>query len=448
MISRYSRPEMVALWAAEERFRIWFEIEAHAADALAELGVIPAEAAAAIWEKGAPAMAAVDIDAIDAIERVVHHDVIAYLTWISEKIGAEARYLHQGMTSSDVLDTCLAVQLSRAADILLAGLDDLLAALERRAREHKLTLCVGRSHAIHAEPTTFGVKLAGHYAAFRRNRERLTTARAEIATCAISGAVGTFANIDPRVEAHVAEKLGLAVEPVSTQVIPRDRHAAFFATLGVIAGSIENLAIEIRHLQRSELREAEEFFSAGQKGSSAMPHKRNPVLSENLTGLARLVRAAVTPALENIALWHERDISHSSVERVIGPDATVTLDFALHRLTGVIDKLVVHPEAMAANLDSLGGLVYSQRVLLALTQAGLSREAAYAAVQRIAMTVWDEGGSFLDRLNADPEVSGALDGAALEALFDPAYHTRHVDEIFQRVFGEQRTENRGQRTDS
>ena len=445
MISRYSRPEMVALWAAEERFRIWFEIEAHAADALAELGVIPAEAAAAIWEKGAPAMEAVDIDAIDAIERVVHHDVIAYLTWISEKIGAEARYLHQGMTSSDVLDTCLAVQLSRAADILLAGLDDLLAALERRAREHKLTLCVGRSHAIHAEPTTFGVKLAGHYAAFHRNRERLTTARAEIATCAISGAVGTFANIDPRVEAHVAEKLGLAVEPVSTQVIPRDRHAAFFATLGVIAGSIENLAIEIRHLQRSELREAEEFFSAGQKGSSAMPHKRNPVLSENLTGLARLVRAAVTPALENIALWHERDISHSSVERVIGPDATVTLDFALHRLTGVIDKLVVHPEAMAANLDSLGGLVYSQRVLLALTQAGLSREAAYAAVQRNAMAVWDEGGSFLDRLNTDPEVSGALDGAALEALFDPAYHTRHVDEIFQRVFGDQVSGIREQR---
>ena len=337
MISRYSRPEMVALWAAAERFRIWVEIEAPAADALAELGVIPASAAAAIWEKGKPAMEAVDIDAIDAIERVVHHDVIAYLTWISEKIGPEARYLHQGMTSSDVLDTCLAVQLSRAADILLADMDALLAALERRAMEHKFTLCIGRSHAIHAEPTTFGLKLAGHYAAFARGRERLRAARAEIATCAISGAVGSFANIDPGVEAHVAAKLGLAVEPVSTQIIPRDRHAAFFATLGVIASSIENLAVEIRHLQRSEVREAEEYFAAGQKGSSAMPHKRNPILSENLTGLARLVRAAVTPALENVALWHERDISHSSVERMIGPDATVTLDFALHRLSGVID---------------------------------------------------------------------------------------------------------------
>jgi adenylosuccinate lyase len=435
MISRYSRPEMVALWAAEERFRIWFEIEAHAADALAELGVIPASAAAAIWEKGKPAMAAVDIDAIDAIERVVHHDVIAYLTWISEKIGPEARYLHQGMTSSDVLDTCLAVQLSRAADILLADMDALLAALERRAMEHKFTLCIGRSHAIHAEPTTFGLKLAGHYAAFARGRERLRAARAEIATCAISGAVGSFANIDPRVEAHVAAKLGLAVEPVSTQIIPRDRHAAFFATLGVIASSIENLAVEIRHLQRSEVREVEEYFAAGQKGSSAMPHKRNPILSENLTGLARLVRAAVTPALENVALWHERDISHSSVERMIGPDATVTLDFALHRLCGVIDKLVVHPPAMAANLERLGGLVYSQRVLLALTQAGLSREAAYAAVQRNAMEVWDEGGSFLEKLNADPEVSGSLSGADLAVLFDPAYHTRHVDVIFERVFG-------------
>ena len=435
MISRYSRPEMVALWAAEERFRIWFEIEAHAADALAELGVIPAAAAAAIRSKGEPAMEAVDIDAIDAIERVVHHDVIAYLTWISEKIGPEARYLHQGMTSSDVLDTCLAVQLSRAADILLADMDALLAALERRAMEHKFTLCIGRSHAIHAEPTTFGLKLAGHYAAFARGRERLRAARAEIATCAISGAVGSFANIDPRVEAHVAAKLGLAVEPVSTQIIPRDRHAAFFATLGVIASSIENLAVEIRHLQRSEVREAEEYFAAGQKGSSAMPHKRNPILSENLTGLARLVRAAVTPALENVALWHERDISHSSVERMIGPDATVTLDFALHRLNGVIDKLVVHPEAMAANLERLGGLVYSQRVLLALTQAGLSRETAYAVVQRNAMTVWDEGGSFLAKLNADPEVSGSLSGADLAALFDPAYHTRHVDVIFERVFG-------------
>ena len=444
MMLRYSRPEMVALWAAEERFRIWFEIEAHAADALAELGVIPATAAAAIWRKGAPAVAAVDIDAIDAIERVVHHDVIAFLTWISEKIGPEARYLHQGMTSSDVLDTCLAVQLRRAADILLADMDALLAVLERRAIEHKLTLCVGRSHAIHAEPTTFGIKLAGHHAAFQRGRERLRTARVEIATCAISGAVGTFANIDPAVEAHVADKLGLAVEPVSTQVIPRDRHAAFFATLGVIASSIENLAVEIRHLQRSELREVEEYFKPGQKGSSAMPHKRNPVLTENLTGLARLVRSAVTPALENVALWHERDISHSSVERVIGPDATVTLDFALHRLTGVIDKLVINPQAMAANLDRLGGLVYSQRVLLALTQVGLSREAAYAVVQRNAMAVWDatetdkgtnEAASFLDRLNADPEVSGVLSGADLAKLFDPAYHTRHVDTIFERVFG-------------
>ena len=445
MISRYSRPEMVALWQAEERFRIWFEIEAHAADALAGLGVIPKEAAAAIWDKGAPAMEAVDIEAIDAIERVVHHDVIAFLSWLSEKIGPEARYLHQGMTSSDVLDTCLAVQLSRAADILLADMDALLTALERRAVEHKMTLCVGRSHAIHAEPTTFGVKLAGHYAAFKRGRDRLSAGRAEIATCAISGAVGTFANVDPAVEAHVADQLGLTVEPVSTQVIPRDRHAAFFTTLGVIAGSVENLAVEIRHLQRSEIREAEEYFAAGQKGSSAMPHKRNPVLTENLTGLARLVRAAVTPALENIALWHERDISHSSVERMIGPDATVTLDFALHRLTGVIDKLVVHPDAMAANLDRLGGLVYSQRVLLALTQAGLSREAAYAAVQRNAMAVWDEGGSFLDRLNADAEVSGTLCGADLAALFDPAYHTRHVETIFERVFGEQRAENRDQK---
>ena len=435
MIPRYSREEMAALWRAEERFRIWFEIEAHAADALAELGVIPVAAAKAIREKGGPAMAAVDIDAIDAIERVVHHDVIAFLTWVSEKIGPEARYLHQGMTSSDVLDTCLAVQLARAADILIKDMDKLLAALERRAVEHKFTLCVGRSHAIHAEPTTFGVKLAGHYAAFQRGRERLITARAEIATCAISGAVGTFANVDPAVEAHVAEALGLSVEPVSTQIIPRDRHAAYFATLGVIAGSIENLAIEIRHLQRSEVREAEEYFAAGQKGSSAMPHKRNPVLTENLTGLARLVRATVTPALENIALWHERDISHSSVERMIGPDATVTLDFALHRLSGVIDKLVVHPEAMAANLDRLGGLIYSQRVLLALTQAGLSREAAYAAVQRNAMAVWEEGGGFLDRLNGDPEVSDALSGEDLAALFDPSYHTRHVDEIFARVFG-------------
>ena len=445
MIARYSREEMAAIWTAEERYRIWFEIEAHAADALAELGVIPAAAAAAIRKMGTPAMEAVDIDAIDAIERVVHHDVVAFLTWISEKIGPEARYMHQGMTSSDVLDTCLAVQLSRAADLLLEDMDGLLASIERRAVEHKFTPCVGRSHAIHAEPTTFGVKLAGHYAAFKRGRDRLVAARAEIATCAISGAVGTFANIDPKVEAHVAEKLGLAVEPISTQVIPRDRHAMFFATLGVIASSVENLAIEIRHLQRSEVREAEEYFAVGQKGSSAMPHKRNPVLSENLTGLARMVRAAVTPALENVALWHERDISHSSVERMIGPDATVTLDFALHRLTGVIDKLVVHPHAMVANLDRLGGLIYSQRVLLALTRAGLSREEAYEAVQRNAMAVWEEGGSFLERLDGDDAVNGALSSAELVELFDPTYHTIHINEIFERVFGDQRTEDRDQK---
>jgi adenylosuccinate lyase len=435
MIPRYSRPEMVAIWAPETRYRIWFEIEAHAADAMATSGVIPEAAAKAIWERGGPAMGTVDIDRIDEIERETKHDVIAFLTWVAEQVGDEARYLHQGMTSSDVLDTCLAVQMSRAADILLADLDALLAALERRAFEHKTTLCIGRSHGIHAEPTTFGVKLAGHYAAFSRSRVRLAEARAEIATCAISGAVGTFANIDPAVEAHVAAMLGLIVEPVSTQVIPRDRHAAFFATLGVIAGSVENLATEIRHLQRSEVREAEEYFSPGQKGSSAMPHKRNPILTENLTGLARMVRSAVTPALENIALWHERDISHSSVERMIGPDATITLDFALGRLAGVIDKLVVRGDIMAANVDRLGGLIYSQRVLLALTQAGLSREAAYAAVQRNAMAAWEEGGSFLDRLTADEEVSGAIDGAALAAFFDPAHHLKNVDTIFQRVFG-------------
>ena len=435
MVPRYSRAEMAAIWAPETRFRIWFEIEAHAADAMAELGVIPRGAATAIRERGRPALEAVDVARIDAIERETRHDVIAFLTWLSETIGPEARFLHQGMTSSDVLDTCLAVQLSRAADLLIADLDTLLRAIERRAFEHKATPCVGRSHGIHAEPTTFGVKLAGHYAAFARNRARLGAARAEIATCAISGAVGTFANVDPRIEAHVAAKLGLAVEPVSTQVVPRDRHAAFFAALGVVAGSIENLAVEIRHLQRSELREAEEFFAPGQKGSSAMPHKRNPILTENLTGLARVVRAAVAPALENVALWHERDITHSSVERVIGPDATVTLDFALARLADVVDGLVVHPLAMAANLDRLGGLIYSQRVLLALTQAGLTREAAYAAVQRNAMAVWDEGGSFLDRLAADDVVGAALDGAALAALFDPAHHMRHVDTIFERVFG-------------
>ncbi|MEE3106980.1 MAG: adenylosuccinate lyase, partial [Pseudomonadota bacterium] len=382
MIPRYSRPEMAAIWTPENKFKIWFEIEAHACDAQAELGVIPKAAAAAVWERGA-----FEVARIDAIEREVKHDVIAFLTNLAEHVGEEARFVHQGMTSSDVLDTCLAVQLTQASDILLADLDALLAALERRAREHKMTPTVGRSHGIHAEPVTFGLKLAGYHAEFARNRARLAAARAEIATCAISGAVGTFANIDPRVEAHVAAQLGLTVEPVSTQIIPRDRHAMFFATLAVIASSIERLATEIRHLQRSEVREAEEFFSEGQKGSSAMPHKRNPVLTENLTGLARLVRMAVNPALENVATWHERDISHSSVERMIGPDATVTLDFALARLTGVIEKLTVYPENMRANLDSLGGLIHSQRILLALTQAGMSREDAYQAVQRCAMPV-------------------------------------------------------------
>ncbi len=432
MIPRYSRPEMARLWEPENRFRIWFEIEAHACDAQAELGVIPREAAAAVWARGR-----FDVARIDEIERETRHDVIAFLTNLAEHVGPEARFVHQGMTSSDVLDTCLAVQLTQATDLLLADLDGLLAALRRRALEHRHSVCIGRSHGIHAEPTTFGLKLAGHYAAFRRNRERLEAARRDIATCAISGAVGTFATIDPRVEAHVAARLGLAVEPVSTQVIPRDRHAAFFATLGVIASSLENLATEVRHLQRSEVREAEEFFHTGQKGSSAMPHKRNPVLSENLTGLARLVRGMVTPALENVALWHERDISHSSVERVIGPDATIALDFALTRATGLIDRLVVYPEQMRRNLDSQGGLVFSQRVLLALTQAGMSREDAYAAVQRNAMAVWQEGGQFLDRLTADPEVTRHLDAAALADLFDSRFHTRHVDTIFSRVFGEE-----------
>ena len=435
MIPRYSRLGMSDIWRDETRFRIWFEIEAHAMDALAELGVVPAEAAQAVWQRGKPAVDDVDVARIEEIERETKHDVIAFLTYLAEHVGDEARFVHQGMTSSDVLDTCFAVQLDRAARLLLDDIDALLKALKRRAFEHKDTLCVGRSHGIHAEPTTFGLKLAQAYAEFARNRERLEAARRGVATCAISGAVGTFANIDPSVEAHVADKLGLAVEPVSTQVIPRDRHAMFFATLGVVAGSIERLAIEIRHLQRSEVREAEEFFSPGQKGSSAMPHKRNPILTENLTGLARIVRAAVTPALENIALWHERDISHSSVERVMAPDATIALDFALARLTGVIDKLVVHADAMARNLDALGGLVYSQRVLLALTQTGVSREAAYAAVQRNAMVVWDEGGSFRDRLAADPEVAAKLDASALDGLFDPAYHTARVDEIFDRVFG-------------
>ena len=431
MIPRYSRPEMAAIWTPENKFKIWFEIEAHACDAQAELGVIPKAAAAAVWERGA-----FEVARIDAIEREVKHDVIAFLTNLAEHVGEEARFVHQGMTSSDVLDTCLAVQLTQASDILLADLDALLAALERRAREHKMTPTVGRSHGIHAEPVTFGLKLAGYHAEFARNRARLAAARAEIATCAISGAVGTFANIDPRVEAHVAAQLGLTVEPVSTQIIPRDRHAMFFITLAVIASSIERLATEIRHLQRSEVREAEEFFSEGQKGSSAMPHKRNPVLTENLTGLARLVRMAVNPALENVATWHERDISHSSVERMIGPDATVTLDFALARLTGVIEKLTVYPENMRANMDSLGGLIHSQRVLLALTQAGMSREDAYQAVQRCAMPVWLEGADFLTNLRGDAAVTAHLSDDELAALFDLAYHTKHVDTIFARVFGD------------
>jgi len=432
MIPRYSRPEMVSIWEPETRFRIWFEIEAHATDALAELGVVPKEAAAAIWEKGA-----FEVDRIDEIEREVKHDVIAFLTNVAEHVGEPARFMHQGMTSSDVLDTCLAVQLVRATDILIDDIDRLLAVIKRRAFEHKLTPTIGRSHGIHAEPVTFGLKLAFAYAEFDRSRDRLVAARKEIATCAISGAVGTFANIDPFVESYVAEKLGLEVEPVSTQVIPRDRHAMYFATLGVIASSVERLATEVRHLQRTEVLEAEEYFSPGQKGSSAMPHKRNPVLTENLTGLARLVRGYVTPALENVALWHERDISHSSVERMIGPDATVTLDFALNRLVGVIDKLVVYPARMQKNLDRMGGLVHSQRVLLALTQAGVSREDAYRLVQRNAMKVWESDGalSLLDLLKADPEVSAALSAEEIEARFDLGYHFKNVDAIFDRVFG-------------
>jgi adenylosuccinate lyase len=432
MIPRYSRPEMVELWSPETRFRIWFEIEAHACDAQAALGVIPKAAAEAVWTARDVEF---DVARIDAIEAVTKHDVIAFLTHLAEHVGEEARFVHQGMTSSDVLDTCLAVQLSRAADILLADLDALLAALKRRAFEHRNTVTIGRSHGIHAEPTTFGLKLAQAYAEFDRCRTRLVAARAEIATCAISGAVGTFANIDPRVEAHVAEKMGLTPEPISTQVIPRDRHAMFFATLGVIASSIERLAVEIRHLQRTEVLEAEEFFSPGQKGSSAMPHKRNPVLSENLTGLSRLVRMAVIPAMENVALWHERDISHSSVERMIAPDATVTLDFALARLTGLIDRLVVYPETMMRNMNRFRGLIHSQRVLLALTQKGVSREDAYAIVQRNAMKVWEAGADFRTELAADADVGKALDAAALDALFDLEHHTRHVDTIFARVFG-------------
>jgi adenylosuccinate lyase len=433
MIPRYSRPEMVAIWSPETRFRIWFEIEAHATSALAELGVVPRDAAEKVWEKGSDAV--FDVARIDAIEREVKHDVIAFLTHLSEIVGPEARFVHQGMTSSDVLDTCFNVQLVRAADLLVADLDELLAAIKRRAFEHKMTPTIGRSHGIHAEPVTFGLKMAEAYAEFRRARERLLNARREVATCAISGAVGTFANIDPRVEEYVARKMELTPEPVSTQVIPRDRHAMFFATLGVIASSIERLAIEIRHLQRTEVLEAEEYFSEGQKGSSAMPHKRNPVLTENLTGLSRMVRAYSLPAMENVALWHERDISHSSVERMIGPDATVTLDFALARLTNVIDRLLVYPENMRKNLDRLGGLIHSQRVMLALTQKGVSREDSYRLVQRNAMPVWRGEGDFLTLLKKDPEVSAKLSAGELEELFDLGYHLKHVDTIFQRVFG-------------
>ena len=429
MIPRYAREEMTAIWSPSTKFQIWFEIEAHACDAQAELGVIPKEAAAAVWERGQ-----FDIDRIDEIERETKHDVIAFLTNLAEYVGPEARFVHQGMTSSDVLDTTLAVQLTRASDILMAGLDRLCEGLKTRAHEFKMTPTIGRSHGIHAEPTTFGLKRAGHYAEMDRCRKRLADARAEIATCAISGAVGTFAHIDPSVEAHVADKMGLAIEPVSTQVIPRDRHAMFFAVLGVIASAVERLATEVRHLQRTEVREAEEFFSKGQKGSSAMPHKRNPVLTENLTGLARIVRAAVTPALENVVLWHERDISHSSVERMFGPDATVTLDFALHRAANVIENLLVYPEKMQANLDALGGLVHSQQVLLALTQKGASREDSYKMVQRNAMDVWAGNGNYLDLLKADEDVAKHLSHEELENLFDLAQHFKHVDTIFERVF--------------
>jgi adenylosuccinate lyase len=433
MIPRYTRPEMAAIWAPETRFRIWFEIEAHAASAMAELGLIPKSAAKAIWDKGSKAK--FDVARIDEIEREVKHDVIAFLTHLAEHVGPEARFVHSGLTSSDILDTCFNLQLVRAADLLLADLDRLLAALEKRAREHKLTPTVGRTHGIHAEPTTFGLKLAQAYAEFARAKGRLTQARTEVATCAISGVVGTFANVDPRVEAYVADKMGLKPEPISTQVIPRDRHAMYFATLAVIASSLERLATEIRHLQRTEVLEAEEYFSAGQKGSSAMPHKRNPVLSENITGLARMVRSYALPAMENVALWHERDISHSSVERMIGPDATVTLDFAINRMTGLIDKLVVYPENMKKDLDRLGGLVHSQRVMIALTQKGLAREDAYRLVQRNAMAVWQGKGDFLALLKADADVAKALPPSELEPLFDLAYHLKHVDTIFARVFG-------------
>jgi adenylosuccinate lyase len=434
MLSRYARPEMTAIWEAQSRFKIWFEIEAHAADALAELGVIPKEAAKAVWDKASDVI--FDAARIDEIERETKHDVIAFLTHLAEIVGLEARFVHQGMTSSDVLDTCLNVQLTRAADLLIEDIDKVLAALKKRAFEHKMTPTIGRSHGIHAEPVTFGLKLAYGYAEFSRARSRLVTARKEVATCAISGAVGTFAQIDPRVEAHVAKTMGLVPEPISTQVIPRDRHAMFFATLGVIASSIERLATEIRHLQRTEVLEAEEFFSEGQKGSSAMPHKRNPVLSENLTGLSRMVRAYVTPAMENVALWHERDISHSSAERMIAPDATVTLDFALNRLASLIDKLLIYPENMQKNLDRLGGLVHSQRLLMALTQKGASREDAYKLVQRNAMPVWRGGGDFQTLLKKDADVKKYLNDAEISEQFDLRYHFKHVDTIFKRVFGD------------
>src|SRR6267154_2107310 len=433
MISRYTRPEMASIWEAQTRFKIWFEIEAHAADALAELGVIPREAAKVVWAKARDVI--FDVARIDEIERETKHDVIAFLTHLAEIVGPEARFVHQGMTSSDVLDTCLNVQLTRAADLLIADVDKVLAALKKRAFEHKMTPTIGRSHGIHAEPVTFGLKLAYAYAEFTRARERLVTARKEVATCAISGAVGTFAQIDPRVEAHVAKAMGLVPEPISTQVIPRDRHAMYFATLGVIVSSVERLATEIRHLQRTEVLEAEEFFAEGQKGSSAMPHKRNPVLSENITGLARMVRGYVTPALENVALWHERDISHSSVERMIGPDATITLDFALARLTGLIDKLLVYPDNMQKNLDRLGGLIHSQRLLIALTQKGVSREESYALVQRNAMRVWRGEGDFLAFLKADKDVKRFLTDAEIETNFDLGFHFKHIDTIFRRVFG-------------
>jgi adenylosuccinate lyase len=438
MVPRYSRPEMTAIWSAKNRYRIWWQIEVFAAEAMGSIGMIPADDARTIREAyDRDVIGEIDIEAIDAIEAVTKHDVIAFLTWAGEKLGPERRWLHQGMTSSDVLDTALAVQLKQAADLLLRDIDELLGVLKRRAMEHKMTPTIGRSHGIHAEPTTFGVKLAQAHAEFSRNRERLAAARNDVATCAISGAVGTFANVRPEVEEHVAAALDLAIEPVSTQVIPRDRHAMFFATLGVVASSVERLATEIRHLQRTEVLEAEEYFSPGQKGSSAMPHKRNPVLTENLTGLARVVRGYVTPALENVALWHERDISHSSVERFIGPDATITLDFALGRLTSVVDKLLIYPERMQKNLDRMGGLVHSQRVLLALTQAGLSREESYALVQRNAMKVWESDGelSLLSLLKADPDVSKQLSTDELDGLFDLGYHMRQVDTIFDRVFG-------------